>query len=95
LDGECDGYPERFKEYAYSIPWVELVRHKTNEIEKRKSNIGDYASTNRVEFFAVASVYFFERPQMMKDKHPKFFDALSVFYQQDVMDLEKDVLVKS
>jgi len=94
LDGECDGYPERFKEYAYSIPWFELVRHKTNEIVKRKSNIGDYASTNRVEFFAVASEYFFERPQMMKDKHPKLFDALSEFYQQDVMAVEKDVRVK-
>jgi Mlc titration factor MtfA (ptsG expression regulator) len=34
LDGECDGYPERFKEYAYSIPWFELVRSKTDEIVK-------------------------------------------------------------
>ena len=24
-DGECDGYPERLKEYPFSIPWFQLV----------------------------------------------------------------------
>jgi uncharacterized protein YchJ len=31
---------------------------------------------------------------MMKDKHPKLFDALHEFYQQDVMSIEKDIRVK-
>ncbi len=90
-DGECDGYPERFKEYSFSIPWFDLVAHKVEAIHRKKSNIRSYGATNRAEFFAVASEYFFERPKMMKSKHPELFQSLSDFYQQDVMAISKDV----
>jgi Mlc titration factor MtfA (ptsG expression regulator) len=93
-DGECDGYPERLKEYAFSIPWFELVSKKTLSIENQQCSIRDYAATNRAEFFAVASEYFFERPKMMRDKHPEVFDALSIFYQQDVMQIENDIKIR-
>jgi Mlc titration factor MtfA (ptsG expression regulator) len=83
-DGECDGYPERLKEYAYSIPWFELMLHKTQEISEGNSNIRGYGAWNRAEFFAVSSEYFFERPGMMKSKHPKLYAALAELYQQDV-----------
>ena len=49
-DGECDGYPERLKEYAYSIPWFELMHHKTREINQGKSNIREYGAWNRAVF---------------------------------------------
>ena len=94
MDGECDGYPERLKEHAFSIPWFELVAAKIKAIHARKSNIRDYGATNRAEFFAVASEYFFERPKMLKNKHPHLFDALSEFYQQDVLRIEQDVQPK-
>ena len=90
-DGECDGYPERLKEFAFSIPWFELVEQKIKVIGNKKSNIRDYAATNRVEFFAVASEYFFERPKMLKNKHPQLFSSLSEIYQQDVMDIANDI----
>ncbi len=90
-DGECDGYPERLKEYSFSIPWFEMVEKKTREIHNSKSNIRDYGATNRAEFFAVASEYFFERPKMLQNKHPHLFSALTEFYQQDVMAISKDV----
>ena len=90
-DGECDGYPERLKEHAFSIPWFELVEQKIKVIDNKKSNIRDYAATNRVEFFAVASEYFFERPKMLKNKHPQLFSSLSEIYQQDVMDIANDI----
>jgi len=93
-DGECDGYPERLKEFAFSIPWFELVAHKTKAIVSNKSNIGDYAASNRAEFFAVASEYFFERPKMMRKKHPQLFEVLSDFYQQDVMAIANDLKVR-
>jgi Mlc titration factor MtfA (ptsG expression regulator) len=83
-DGECDGYPERLKEYAYSIPWFELMLHKTQEISEGNSNIRGYGAWNRAEFFAVSSEYFFERPGMMKSKHTKLYAALAELYQQDV-----------
>lgn len=95
MDGECDGYPERLKEFAYSIPWFELVRQKTAEIDNNKSNIRDYGASNRVEFFAVASEYFFERPAMLQQKHPQLFSSLSIFYRQDVMAIAQDIKPRS
>lgn len=89
-DGECDGFPERLKAFAYSIPWFELLRRKVLEIEQGQSNIRDYGATNRAEFFAVASEYFFERPAMLKRKHPKLYNALSGIYQQDLAAIKKD-----
>ncbi len=93
-DGEMDGFPERLKEYQYSLPWFDLVEKKTTEICQNKSNIGDYAATSRIEFFAVASEYFFERPEMLKHKHPKLYEALTEFYHQDVMAIARDVRVR-
>lgn len=93
-DGDCDGFPERLKKYAYSIPWFELVECKITGIENNESNIRDYGATNKAEFLAVASEYFFERPKMMKKKHPKLYQALSDFYQQDVMRIAEDIKPK-
>lgn len=93
-DGECDGYPERLKEFSYSIPWFDLVANKVEAIHKKKSNIRSYGATNRAEFFSVASEYFFERPKMMKDKHPELFESLTEFYQQDVLKISKDIKPK-
>lgn len=90
-DGDCDGFPERLKKYAYSIPWFELVEKKIVGIENKQSNIREYGATNKAEFLAVASEYFFERPGMMQRKHPKLFEALSEFYQQDVMRIARDI----
>ena len=93
-DGDCDGFPERLKKFAYSIPWFELVEQKISSIENNDSNIRDYGATNKAEFLAVASEYFFERPKMMKQKHPKLYQVLSDFYQQDVMRIAEDIKPK-
>jgi len=90
-DGDCDGFPERLKKYAFSIPWFELVESKIAGIESNSSNIRDYGATNKAEFLAVTSEYFFERPMMMKKKHPKLYQALSDFYQQDVSRIADDI----
>ncbi|GAA4957591.1 hypothetical protein GCM10025791_42670 [Halioxenophilus aromaticivorans] len=34
-DGDCDGYPEALKEFAYAIPWFELVDKKPNRFTKK------------------------------------------------------------
>lgn len=90
-DGECDGYPERLKEHAYSIHWFELVESKIAAIRNRDSNIRNYGATNRAEFFAVATEYFFERPKMLERKHPELFKALSSFYQLSVSELKREL----
>lgn len=82
-DGEIDGYPERLKEHAFSIPWFDLVSKKLDAIEKGKNRINPYALTNRAEFFSVVSEYFFERPALLQKKHPKLYEALTEVYRQD------------
>ncbi len=89
-DGECDGFPERLREYSYAIPWLDFVRHKTNEIMAKESNIRDYGATNAAEFFSVASEYFFERPKMLKKKHPELCAALEQFYRLNAEEIAND-----
>jgi len=91
-DGDCDGFPERLKEFSFSIPWLNLVREKISEIEAKKSNINPYGATNNAEFFSVASEYFFERPKQLKHKHPKLFQSLSDFYKQDLSNIAEEVI---
>lgn len=88
-DGDCDGFPERLKQYSFSIPWLNFVREKIIEIEAKKSNINPYAATNNAEFFSVASEYFFERPKLLQRKHPNLYQSLSDFYQQDLASIDE------
>jgi Mlc titration factor MtfA (ptsG expression regulator) len=90
-DGDCDGYPERFRDYEHSIPWFDLVANKITKIEAGQGNIRDYATTNKAEFLSVTSEYFFERPKMLKRKHPKLYGLLTEFYQQDVTAIAEDI----
>lgn len=93
-DGTTDGFPERLYDYQFSIPWLKLVQTKIQQINHSKSNIRDYAATNDAEFFAVASEYFFERPKMLNKKHPKLYQSLSDFYQQDIIDINNHIKPK-
>lgn len=90
-DGECDGFPERLREFAFSIPWFELVDKKTEEIYNRKSTIDDYGATNRAEFLSVVAEYFFERPRALKRKHPKLYAQLQDLFQQDTAAIQWDI----
>lgn len=75
-DGEIDGIPEAFLGQEYILPWLNLM-HKTMEaINKDKSDIRAYGGTSQAEFFAVASEYFFERPKLLKRKHPELYEML-------------------
>lgn len=82
-DGTMDGFPERLEPYRFSTPWFSLVQQKVHEIETRRTGISRYGTTNNAEFFAVASEYFFERPDLMEQKHPQLYRWLSEFYQQN------------
>ncbi len=90
-DGHCDGLPKLLSEQEHAIPWLEMVRLKISEIENDENNINAYGATNKQEFFAVASEYFFERPKLLEQKHPALYTALSHFYQQDLAAIEADI----
>ena len=86
-DGIIDGIPPGYESKAYSLPWIDFIRLKSDQIMSRQSDINGYATTNRQEFFAVASEYFFERPHLLKQKHPKLFKELSAIFKQDTTEV--------
>ncbi len=91
VDGGHDGFPERLTDYAHAVPWFDLIQKEMALIHDKKSNIREYGGTNPMEFFAVATEYFFERPGLLCDKHPKVYEALQEFYQLDAAAIKKQV----
>lgn len=87
-DGNCDGSPNRLPGFTHTDVWLDFVHQKTNEILKGDSDIDEYAATQKEEFFPVASEYFFERPKLLRTRHPKLYDALERFYRQNLAEIE-------
>ena len=42
-----------------------------------------YGATNPVEFFAVATEAFFERPRALRARHPELYAEFARFFRQD------------
>ncbi len=82
MDGQTDGVPERLLEHQYAIPWLNLIHKEMEAINKNHSDIRKYGGTNQAEFFAVASEYFFERPDLLKKKHPDLYRMLVKCFNQ-------------
>ena len=85
MDGSVDGIPQVLLEKQYVIPWIDMIEQKIEIIVKKKNDINPYAATSRAEFFAVLSEYFFERPYLLKKKHPDLFEILEEIFDQDLM----------
>jgi Mlc titration factor MtfA (ptsG expression regulator) len=81
-DGLTDGIPNLLLDKQYILPWLDLIHRKMEDIKNKKSDINRYGSTNQTEFFAVASEYFFERPELLKTKHPELYNSLSLIFTQ-------------
>ncbi|MEM9819606.1 MAG: M90 family metallopeptidase [Bacteroidota bacterium] len=84
MDGQVDGIPKVLLEKQYVIPWVDMIEQKIEEIVDKKSDIHPYAKTSRIEFFAVLGEYFFERPKLLRKKHPELYTILEQIFDQDL-----------
>lgn len=83
-DGAVDGIPETLLNKQYTIPWIDLINKKIEEIYDDKSDINPYGGTNKAEFFSVVSEYFFERPKLLAKKHPELNSLLEKIFKQDM-----------
>jgi Mlc titration factor MtfA (ptsG expression regulator) len=81
-DNAIDGIPQILLVKQYSIPWLDLINKEINKIYENKSDINPYGGTNSAEFFAVTSEYFFERPKLLKRKHPELYQLLEEIFNQ-------------
>jgi Mlc titration factor MtfA (ptsG expression regulator) len=77
LDGKIDGIPKALMDNKNLMIWLDIVYEKMEEINNDRSDIRDYGGTSEIEFFTVASEYFFERPMLLKRKHPDLYNMLS------------------
>lgn len=82
-DGAIDGLPGVGLPHEAVKPWLELVRRKMAEMRRGASDIDPYGLTNEAEFFAVTAEYFFERPEMLRRKHPDLYAMLARAFRQD------------
>ena len=46
-----------------------------------------YAATNKAEFFAVMSEYFFVKPELLKKHFPDIYKELKNFYKIDTFEM--------
>ncbi len=84
-DGATDGIPENLLAHEYTLPWLKMMHEEIKKIESNKSDINPYALTNEAEFFAVVAEYFFEQPEILKDRHPGLYERLSNIFSQDLV----------
>ncbi|NOQ23848.1 MAG: peptidase [Bacteroidales bacterium] len=89
-DGNIDGIPSLLLEKQYTIPWIDLIQKKIAEIYEGESDINPYGATNKTEFFAVISEYFFERPKLLQQKHPKLYTLLEQIFDQKMSKNKKN-----
>ena len=83
-DGAVDGVPEVLMKNQYVLPWLDLMHRKMQEIiSKEKPDIDIYGATSQQEFFAVASEYFFEKPELLQKRHPDLYRLLEKIFHQD------------
>ena len=83
-DGEIDGIPHVIMKNQAVLPWLNLISENTKEMLAGKSDINIYGATNKQEFLAVVSEYFFERPKLLKEKHPELYEVLTEVFQTDL-----------
>ena len=79
-DGETDGVPKLLLDKQYVLPWLDLIHSEMEKIKDGDSDIDAYGYTNKSEFFAVAAEYFFERPDLFKEKHPQLFEMMEKIF---------------
>jgi hypothetical protein len=50
-----------------------------------QSDINYYGASNKAEFFAVTSEYFFNQPELFKENHPELFELMCLIFNQNPM----------
>src|SRR5437762_7721458 len=76
MDGTTDGIPEILLERKYIQRWQNIVHDEMERIRRGESDIDFYGATSPTEFFAVASEYFFEQPELFKERHPELNEMM-------------------
>lgn len=84
-DGALNGIPlgdgGPMTEWA-AVLASEFARAEENLMSDDEPDLDPYATTNRAEFFAVATEAFFEEPERLKQRLPDVYEQLRLFYRR-------------
>ena len=83
FDGSIEGVPSVYLKQPSVLPWMDLIKQKSDEIMDSNSDIDRYALSNAQEFLAVTAEYFFESPKILKKNHPELYRHLNEVFNQD------------
>jgi len=97
LDGESgsnEGAPNLPRRSMY-VAWARVLGEEYAQLlddvgHHRPTDIDAYGGTSPAEFFAVVTEEFFERPLVLREKHPALYQQLATFYRQDPAELRKE-----
>ncbi len=93
-DGQVDGTPLLARgmvptaQAGLYTAWAQMLSKEYSDF-RRSIDAGEatvldcYGASSEVEFFAVATECFFEKPKRLQEKHPELYAALKGFYHQD------------
>jgi Mlc titration factor MtfA (ptsG expression regulator) len=79
LDGYLEGTLDLVGEPAErwgAVLAAEYTRLRRDVRKGRDTFLGEYAATNKTEFFAVASERFFTQPAQLRRYHPSLYESL-------------------
>ena len=70
------------------IAWARILQKEYRKLRREVSLdsvtfLDKYGAVNPAEFFAVATEYFFVKPEQLQRLHPELYEELKRFYQQD------------
>jgi Mlc titration factor MtfA (ptsG expression regulator) len=88
-DGDIDGLPVMMLKRDELAEWKRIRASEMEKLEAGKSDLDSYALTGEAEFLAVAGEYFFEKPEMMRDRNPELYNILKAIFKQDTASLIK------
>ena len=69
--------------------WIDVMDKEREKVNRGESFLRSYAGSNEAEFFAVATEYFFERPDEMVSENPELYELLKSFYNLDMQKIFK------
>jgi Mlc titration factor MtfA (ptsG expression regulator) len=87
LDGAMEGTPLLDSRESYRT-WYRVTEDEFHRLSQKAERgeatlLDQYGASDPVEFFAVSTECFFERPHEMRRRHRELYDLLCTFYRQD------------
>jgi Mlc titration factor MtfA (ptsG expression regulator) len=86
-DYSTDGAPALASRAEY-LEWARVMSREFEALRAAEEAgtttvLDTYGATNPAEFFAVATEAFFERPSLLRARHPELYAELGKFFRQD------------